>query len=68
MKHTSSHCYNYIKKCPHCGEIWMKVAGCNGETTCGRIPVKGEDTLIANETPYKYKFKYENNEIQVSEV
>jgi len=24
-----------FRKCPHCNEIWAKVEGCNGSTTCG---------------------------------
>lgn len=27
-----------FRKCPNCGEIWIKVAGCNGLTTCGNKP------------------------------
>jgi hypothetical protein len=27
-----------IKRCPHCQEIWFKVAGCDGSTTCGKRP------------------------------
>ena len=26
---------NMIRRCPHCGEIWMKVEGCDGQTRCG---------------------------------
>ena len=26
---------NLIKKCPSCDEIWYKIEGCNGQTTCG---------------------------------
>jgi GTPase Era involved in 16S rRNA processing len=29
---------NMIKRCPHCQEIWFKVAGCDGSTTCGKRP------------------------------
>ena len=28
---------NYLKKCNHCGEIWLKVSGCDGNTKCGAI-------------------------------
>jgi hypothetical protein len=26
---------NLIKACPHCGEVWVKVEGCDFQTTCG---------------------------------
>lgn len=29
---------NNIKKCPNCSEIWVKVQGCEGVTTCGKRP------------------------------
>ena len=27
-----------FRKCPHCGEIWQKVEGCDGSTECGKRP------------------------------
>jgi len=35
---------NLIKKCSNCGEIWNKVEGCDGETTCGNRPTTGDFT------------------------
>ena len=29
---------NLIKACPFCGLIWVKVVGCDGDTTCGSPP------------------------------
>ena len=26
---------NMIRSCPFCGEIWIKVEGCDSVTTCG---------------------------------
>ena len=26
---------NKVRECPYCKEVWVKVAGCEGETTCG---------------------------------
>lgn len=26
------------RRCPHCGEVWMKTEGCDGATICGEIP------------------------------
>jgi len=34
---TSSHGTSNLRKCPHCGLVWAKVSGCDGETTCGNI-------------------------------
>jgi len=52
-----------FKACPHCGIIWVKVAGCDGETTCGNrlngdyvFDRKPSDTFS---TP-KFKFSWKN--------
>jgi len=29
---------NNYKRCPHCGAVWIKVEGCDDETTCGNVP------------------------------
>jgi hypothetical protein len=29
-----------FKRCPLCNEVWVKVEGCDGETTCGNRPTK----------------------------
>lgn len=26
-----------LRRCPHCGEIWAKLEGCNDATTCGNL-------------------------------
>ena len=31
------------KRCPHCNEVWIKVEGCEGQTTCGERPSAGID-------------------------
>lgn len=36
---------NAVRKCTHCGEIWVKVCGCDGETTCGARPKDKFDAL-----------------------
>lgn len=33
---------NCVRKCEHCGEIWVKVEGCDDATTCGAIPSSGD--------------------------
>ena len=27
-----------FRKCPHCGQIWQKIEGCQGDTFCGQRP------------------------------
>jgi hypothetical protein len=46
MKEYGGHCYNFLRECPHCGEVWLKVEGCDGEVCCGHFPEKRNDELI----------------------
>ena len=61
---------NNIKKCPFCGEIWVRVEGCDGPTTCGNLP-QYKDINTKQKSFFKYilkwsnrKFSYEKNEIK----
>ena len=38
LGYQSEHGVSELRKCPHCGLIWTKVEGCEGETTCGERP------------------------------
>jgi len=38
----SSDWRNYVRRCQYCGEVWVKVEGCDGSTTCGNIPSGGD--------------------------
>jgi len=33
---------NALRRCQHCGEVWVRVEGCDGETTCGLLPQTGD--------------------------
>ena len=35
-----------FRSCPHCGEVWTKVEGCAGSTTCGRRPKKNKSDNV----------------------
>jgi len=37
LGYTSNHGINELRKCPHCGEVWAKIIGCDGQTTCGSM-------------------------------
>ena len=47
-----------VRKCPHCGEIWMLTDECIFNTYCGHRPSKS-DTL-------KYRFSRKGEELCVS--
>ena len=34
----SEHGVGEARRCPHCNLVWMKIAGCDGNTTCGNRP------------------------------
>ena len=38
LAYQSEHGVSELRKCPHCGLIWTKVGGCEGDTTCGNRP------------------------------
>ena len=38
LKYHSDQSASELRKCPHCGHVWAKVSGCDGETTCGNRP------------------------------
>ena len=38
LSYQSEHGVSELRKCPHCGLIWTKVEGCEGDTTCGNRP------------------------------
>ncbi|CAD8172110.1 unnamed protein product [Paramecium pentaurelia] len=62
----NSHFTKFIKKCHHCGEIWFKAAGCEGETVCGRLNGSHIDDFIKQEDPpLKFKVTYINEKLQV---
>lgn len=54
---------NQFKKCPHCGTIWFKVAGCEGKTKCGNRD-KIRDIFCGIFKDYVVKYENKNLEIQ----
>ena len=43
---------NALRRCQHCGEVWVRVEGCDGETTCGLVPETGDP--YGDESYFKY--------------
>ena len=38
LSFQSGHGVTELRRCPHCGLVWDKIEGCNGDTICGEIP------------------------------
>ena len=38
LKYQSDQNASELRKCPYCGQVWAKVEGCEGQTTCGKRP------------------------------
>ena len=54
---------NRFKKCPFCGLIWFKIAGCDGKTRCGNRDLI-KDKFFGH---YKnYIVKYENKQLTIT--
>ena len=55
---------NKFKKCPHCGTIWFRIAGCDGQTRCGtRDKIKDKFYEIYKD----YIVKYENKNLEITQ-
>ncbi|CAD8112008.1 unnamed protein product [Paramecium primaurelia] len=61
MKLSKQQCFNYIKKCPHCGEIWIKVFGCEDQTFCGQLPEIEDDHFKQSKIPRRFQFQFQES-------
>ncbi|CAK63694.1 unnamed protein product (macronuclear) [Paramecium tetraurelia] len=61
------HFFHYIKACPNCGLIWLKVSGCEGATNCGNFPDVDEYFNSYKETQ-KYKFDITEKGVKFQEM
>lgn len=69
MTKSKSHCYQCLKQCPYCKLIWIKVAGCDGETTCGnRVYSFKDEVLKKPSTQRRYSFKIESSKLVMEEM
>merc|ERR1712072_1641836 len=53
------------RKCPHCGEVWAKLEGCNGGTTCGNRMDSPESRF---NTMASYTFNFDGKKLTVSKT
>lgn len=54
-----------LRKCPHCGEVWAKLEGCNGETTCGNLMNTRESRF---NTMSSFSFEFDGKRLAISKI
>merc|ERR1719167_24147 len=66
-KGATGHGVNELKRCPHCGLVWAKIVGCNGETTCG-AKVPEDDAIEArnNGVMATFTFRISQDTLQIT--
>jgi hypothetical protein len=54
-----------LRKCPHCNQVWAKLEGCDGETTCGSMPSRfdGRFNTLAN-----FRFDFDGKHLTIAKV
>ena len=58
-----------FRKCPHCGEVWTKVEGCKGSTTCGNrptVPIDARKEMHRKMSTYTFRWISESNRLQIN--
>jgi len=52
-----------LRKCPHCCQVWAKLEGCDGATTCGNKPsdFDGRSSVFAN-----FQFSFDGMKLQIT--
>jgi len=54
-----------LRKCPHCGEVWAKLEGCDGDTTCGNRATLRE-SRFAN--MYSFSFQFDGKRLNINKT
>lgn len=54
-----------LRKCPHCNQVWAKLEGCDGGTTCGNKPTSfsGRFQSLAN-----FRFKVDGKRLVITKA
>jgi len=65
LAYQSSAGISSLRKCPHCHQVWAKLEGCDGTTTCGNKPTSFDgrfDTLAT------FQFIFDGKNLKISKV
>ena len=71
MAYQNEQDVSIIRKCPHCGEVWTKVEGCEGPTICGQRPSDGNDlrdTSYAVLANFSFRWDAATQKLAISEA
>jgi len=51
-----------LRRCPHCGLVWAKLEGCDGDTTCGNLMQSRENRYGQLAT---FSFQFQNGHLNI---
>ncbi|CAD8094292.1 unnamed protein product [Paramecium primaurelia] len=64
--HNGKNLSQYIRKCYHCGQIWFKADGCEGNTVCGSLNENHQDYFLQEEEALRiFKVTYLKENLEV---
>jgi len=58
-----------FRQCPHCKEVWTKVQGCEGQTTCGNRPTAANDVRdkdYSQMATFTFKWDQTKKDLEIS--
>ncbi len=62
----SDHGVTELRRCPHCGLVWDKIEGCDGDTVCGEIPSSKIDVRNSNFAVLAtFTFDFEGGQLRI---
>mgnify|MGYP001794853218 CR=1 FL=1 len=57
-----------IRQCPHCGEIWQKVEGSDGDTVCGQRPSNPSDHWSGELVIFQFTWDSASEKLSIKKV
>jgi len=59
---------NMLRKCPHCGLTWAKIAGCDGKTTCGNAVASPDRANAGQFATFRFSFSKQDSKLHTFNI
>jgi len=67
LAYQRNHGVSNLRKCPLCGQVWTKVEGCDGTTTCGAIPKNRADGSCSVMATFTFSWNDVTKKLSISQ-